>query len=214
MKIENIIFDFGGVVLDIEPELTVKEFAKLGFTDFNKIETPAFTQEIIQKFEKGIYTPEVFRNKLRSFLNVKATDQQIDEAWNALLFDIPRERIEVIEEVKKKYPIYLLSNSNEIHYDLYVRDLQLRFGYQEFDALFNKAYFSFDLHLIKPDPDIYEFVMYQHNLKPQTTLFIDDKEENIETAKALGFKTYLLKAPERIRDLFNGGVLKENLLID
>jgi hypothetical protein len=111
------------------------------------------------------------------------TDQEIDGAWNALLFDIPAERIKVIEEVKKNYKILLLSNSNEIHYDLYVRDLQLRFGYREFDELFDKAYFSFDLHLAKPDPDIYEFVMYQHKLKPEETLLIDDRTDNIEAMK-------------------------------
>ncbi len=213
INIENIIFDFGGVVLDIDPNLTIKEFNKLGFTDFEKLNSSFFINDIVKKFEKGIFTPEVFRNKLRDFLKIDVTDQQIDEAWNALLFDIPRERIEVIEQVKKHYPVYLLSNSNEIHYDLYVRDLQLRFGYREFDDLFTKAYFSFDLHLCKPDPDIYEFVIYQHALKPETTLFIDDKKENIATAKSLGLKTYLLTSPERIRDMFNDGLLKENIIL-
>ena len=214
MKIENIIFDFGGVVLDIDPQLTVKEFEKLGFKHKEKIDTPEFTRDLLCKFEKGIFTPEIFRKKLREFLEIDVDDQQLDDAWNALLYDIPRERIEVIEEVKKHYPIFLLSNSNEIHYDLYVRDLQLRFGYREFDELFTKAYFSFDLHLCKPEPEIYEFVMYQHGLNPDTTLFIDDKEENIATAKKVGFKTYRLKAPERVRDIFENGVLKKGLAIE
>ncbi len=213
MKIENIIFDFGGVIIDIDPQLTVKEFAKLGVKDFGKLDNREFIEGIIKKFEKGIYTPEVFRKKMRSFLKFDATDQQLDDAWNALLYDIPRERIEVIEEVKKYYPIYLMSNSNEIHYDLYVRDLQLRFGYREFDKLFNKAYFSFDLHLIKPETDIYEFVIYQHNLNPKTTLFIDDKDENIDTAINVGLKTYCLKPPQRIRDIFTNGILNEGLTI-
>ncbi len=213
MKIENIIFDFGGVVLDIDPELTVKEFGKLGVKDLKIFESPDFVKNIVRKFERGIYTPEIFRNKIREFLNIDATDQQIDDAWNALLFDIPAERIKVIEDVKKHYDIYLLSNSNEIHYDLYVRDLQLRFGYREFDELFNKAYFSFDLHMCKPDPDIYEFVIFQHNMNPETTLFIDDKEENINAAKELGLKALLLKSPVRIRDVFENGILKNGLKI-
>ncbi len=213
MKIENIIFDFGGVVLDIDPELTVKEFGKLGVEDLEIFNTSDFVKSIVRKFERGIFTPEVFRDKIREFLKIDATDQQIDDAWNALLFDIPAERIKVIEDVKKHYSIYLLSNSNEIHYDLYVRDLQLRFGYREFDELFNKAYFSFDLHMCKPDPDIYEFVLYQHNMNPETTLFIDDKEENINAAKALGLKTFLLKPPLRIRDIFDKGVLNGDLKI-
>ncbi len=211
MDIKNIIFDFGGVVLDIDPQLTVNEFIKLGFKDFDKLLTPEFTEEIIGKFERGILTPEVFRTKLKSFLNIDVTDQQLDDAWNSLLYDTPRERIEIIEEVKKNYQIILLSNSNEIHYDLFVRDLQLRFGYREFDELFHKAYFSFDLHLQKPDPDIYEFVINQHGLVPENTLFIDDKTENIEAAKKLGLKTYQLNKPERVRDIFKDGKLNPDL---
>ena len=213
MDIKNIIFDFGGVVIDIDPQLTVNEFVKLGFTNYEKLMSHVFVDDIIAKFEKGILTPELFRVKLREFLELDVTDQELDDAWNALLFDIPRERIEVIEKVKKNYSIYLLSNSNEIHYDLFVRDLQLRFGYQEFDSLFEKAYFSFDLHLLKPDPEIYEFVLNQHGMIPGETLFIDDKPENIEAAKNLGIRTHLLSKPQRIRDIFTDGKLIEGLEI-
>lgn len=213
MNIENIIFDFGGVILDIDPGLTIKEFGKLGVENPEIFERPDFVTNIVRKFERGIFTPEIFRARLRDYLKLDATDQQIDDAWNALLFDIPAERIKVIEEVKKHYSIFLLSNSNEIHYDLYVRDLQLRFGYREFDELFNKAYFSFDLHMCKPNPDIYEFVLYQHNMNPGTTLFVDDKKENINTAKELGLKTLLLEPPLRIRDVFEKGILKDNVSI-
>lgn len=207
MNIKNIIFDFGGVILDIDPQLTVNEFTKLGFTDLNKVFTPEFTNDIIGKFERGILTPEVFRKKIKAFLEIDITDQQLDYAWNSLLYDIPAERIEIIEKVKKNYQIFLLSNSNEIHYDLYVRDLQLRFGYREFDELFHKAYFSFDLHLLKPNPEIFEFIINQHGLISGETLFIDDNTENIEAAKKLGMKTHQLNKPERVRDIFKDGVL-------
>ncbi len=213
MAVKNIIFDFGGVVLDIDPQLTLNEFVKLGFKDMERLMSDTSLLDIIAKFERGIYTPEIFRSKIREFLNLDVTDQQIDEAWNALLYDIPRERIEVIEAVKNNYQIFLLSNSNEIHYDLYLRDLQLRFGYQEFDNLFHKAYFSFDLHLSKPNPEVYEFVMNQHELDAGETLFIDDNEDNIAAAKALGMKTYQMKKPERVRDIFVDGRLKEGLAI-
>ena len=213
MEIKTIIFDFGGVILDIDPQLTINHFEKLGMANSSKFLEKKFIDNVIKKFEKGILTPEVFREKVKECANMSFSDQEIDEAWNALLFDIPAERIQVIEQVKKQYKIMLLSNSNEIHYDLYVRDLQLRFGYREFDDLFDKAYFSFDLHLAKPNPDIYEFVMYQHKLKPEETLFIDDRLENIEAARSLGWKTYHLKSPERIRDIFNDGVLIDGLNI-
>ncbi len=212
MAIENIIFDFGGVILDIDPQLTINELVKLGYHSKEKLNSKDFYLNVIRKFERGIYTPEIFRDKLRDYLQLELTDQQVDDAWNALLFDIPRERIEVIEKVKKNYPIFLLSNSNEIHYDLYVRDLQLRFGYREFDELFNKSYFSFDLHMCKPDPDVYSFVIYQEHLNPAHTLFVDDREENLEGARKVGLRTYLLAEPERIRDIFDeNGLLKQGL---
>ncbi|MCB2207270.1 MAG: HAD family phosphatase [Bacteroidetes bacterium] len=213
-NIKTIIFDFGGVILDIDPQITIKEFQKMGFKDVAKTKSKEFIEDIIRKFERGIYTPEVFRKKLRAFLELDVSDQKLDDAWNALIYDIPAERIEILEQVKKNYQMLLLSNSNEIHYDLYVRDLQLRFGYREFDELFDKAYFSFDMHLSKPDPEVYEFIINQHNLKPSQTLFIDDNEENIAAASKLGLKTYLLAKPERVRDIFENGVLKPGLEIN
>ena len=105
----------------------------------------------------------------------------------------------------------MLSNSNEIHYDLYVRDLQLRFGYREFDDLFNMAYFSFDLHMNKPNPEIFEFVINQHELVPEKTLFIDDSEENILAAQKLGLKTYHISKPVKVRHLFEDGKLIDDL---
>ncbi len=211
--IRNIIFDFGGVVLDIDPSLTLKELANLGFKNTEVFVTPDFQEGVMNKFERGILTPEKFRQKVRESIGAEVSDQKIDDAWNALLLDIPKERIAVIEAVRNNYKTFLLSNSNEIHYDVYVRDLQLRFGYREFDQLFDKAYFSFDLHLSKPNPEIFEFVLNQHRLVPAETLFIDDTFEHIEAARKLGLKTYHLQKPERLRDIFANGRLKDDLAI-
>ncbi len=213
MKIKTIIFDLGGVVLDIDPQLSINEFKKLGLKDDSLFKNNEFIDNVIRKFEKGILTPEVFRKRIREYTGLDLTDQQIDDAWNAILYDIPAERIKVLEEVKKNYKILLFSNSNEIHYDLYVRDLQLRFGYREFDDLFDKAYFSFDMHLSKPDVDGYEYIMYQNNLIPEETLFIDDLPANLKTAKSLGWKTYRMAQPLRVRDIFTNGKLNDGLEI-
>ena len=211
-QIETIIFDFGGVILDIDPLLTMNEFGKLGAKELDEDQLQFLIKNIIRKFEKGVFTPEIFRKKIKEFLHIEnVSDQDLDDAWNALLFDSPQKRIEAIESVKKNYTILLLSNSNEIHYDLFVRDLQLRFGYREFDDLFDKAYFSFDLHMAKPDSEIYEFLIYQHDLDPGKTLFIDDSEENIRSAQKLGIQTYLIKKPVKVRHLFKDGKLIENL---
>lgn len=211
--IKNIIFDFGGVILDIDPQLTINELKKLGVDDATLFLSKDFQENVMDKFERGILTPEGFRQKVREVVNADVCDQEIDDAWNALLLDIPKERIAVIEQVKQNYQIFLLSNSNEIHYELYLRDLQLRFGYHEFDQLFHKAYFSFDLHLSKPNPEIFEFVLNQHKLVPAETLFIDDTLQHIEAARKLGLRTYHLVKPQRVRDLFVDGWLKEDLAV-
>jgi FMN phosphatase YigB (HAD superfamily) len=210
--IKNIIFDFGGVILDIDPMQTLVALQELGFEDIKRFEDKEFQSNIIQKFERGIISPETFRNKVREFMQLKVCNQDLDDAWNALLFDIPENRIRVLEEVKKNYSIFLLSNSNEIHYDMYLRDLQLRFGYHNFDQLFDKAYFSFDLHLNKPNPEIFEFIMDQHKMRPDQTLFIDDSIQHIETARLLGIHTYHLVKPEKVRDLFKDGMIRPDLI--
>ena len=141
-KIKNIIFDLGGVILDIDETVVYKELEKLGINTTELAHSKEFI-ELMSKFDTGVYTAPTFRKKAKALLGLdKMTDKRFDDIWNAMLLDIPRERIEAIEKVKKHYKIFLMSNTNVIHYDLYIRDLQLRFGYNEFDELFHKSYFS------------------------------------------------------------------------
>jgi putative hydrolase of the HAD superfamily len=211
-KIKNIIFDLGGVILDIDENIVYKELEKMGVNITELAHSKDFI-DIMSKFDTGIYTAPTFRRKMKALVGQdKMTDQRFDATWNAMLLDIPRERIEAIEQVKKHYKIFLMSNTNEIHYDLYVRDLQLRFGYNEFDALFNKSYFSFDIHLEKPDPRFFELILDHEGLVPEETLFIDDTAANIKVAKSLGINTYHISRDELVRNLFENGVLKEGLV--
>ena len=211
-KIKNIIFDLGGVILDIDENIVYKELEKLGICTSELARSKEF-MEIMSKFDTGIYTAPTFRKKMKSLIGLeKMTDQRFDAIWNAMLLDIPRERIEAIEKVKKHYKIFLMSNTNVIHYDLYVRDLQLRFGYNEFDELFNKSYFSFAEHLEKPDPRFFELILDHEGLMPEETLFIDDSKKNIEAAQTLGIRTYHISREELVRNLFVNGVLKEGVV--
>ena len=211
-KIKNIIFDLGGVILNIDENIVYKELEKMGVNIAELAHSKDFI-DIMSKFDTGIYTAPTFRRKMKALVGQdKMTDQRFDAIWNAMLLDIPRERIEAIEQVKKHYKIFLMSNTNEIHYDLYVRDLQLRFGYNEFDALFNKSYFSFDIHLEKPDPRFFELILDHEGLQPEETLFIDDTAANIKVAKSLGINTYHISRDELVRNLFENGVLKEGVV--
>ncbi len=211
-KIKNIIFDLGGVVLDIDEGIIVKELEKMDISVKELFHSEEFN-DVMSKFDTGIYTAPTFRKRMKALIGQeKMTDQRFDAIWNSMLLDIPRERIEAIEKVKKHYKIFLMSNSNVIHYDLYVRDLQLRFGYNEFDELFNKSYFSFAEHLEKPDPRFFELILDHEGLVPEETLFIDDTEANIKAAQSLGIRTYHIGRDELVRNLFEGGVLKEGVV--
>lgn len=213
MDISSIIFDFGGVILDIDPQLTIKALRDLGFKEWQKLDSPEFYKEVIFPLEKGLDSPEVFRDKMRDYLQMNLTDEQINAAWNALLFPLTEDRIRLLEKAKKHYSIFLLSNSNFIHYQEFVKDLSTHFGYHLFDDLFDKAYFSFELQLIKPYRKIYEYVLRDQNLDPARTLFIDDREDNIEGAAQTGLKTFHLGNGARLIDLFDdSGKLKEPLL--
>ena len=211
-KIKNIIFDLGGVILDIDENIVYKELEKMGINISELAHSKEF-MDIFSKFDIGVYTAPTFRKKIKALLGQeKMTDQRFDAIWNSMLLDIPLERIEAIEKVKKHYKIFLMSNSNVIHYDLYVRDLQLRFGYNEFDELFNKSYFSFAEHLEKPDPRFFELILDHEGLIPEETLFIDDTAENIEVAKSLGIHTYHIRRDELVRNLFENGILKDGIV--
>ncbi len=210
-KIKNIIFDLGGVVLDIDENVVYKELDKLGVNVSELAHSKEFI-EIMSKFDTGVYTAPTFRKKMKELIGQeKMTDEKFDFIWNSMLLDIPRERIEALEQIRKHYKIFLMSNSNEIHYDLYIRDLQLRFGYNEFDKLFNKSYFSFDIHLEKPDPRFFELILDHEILLPEETLFIDDTAANIKVAKSLGISTYHISREELVRNLFVNGVLKDEI---
>lgn len=212
-KIKNIIFDLGGVILDIDERIVFRELENMG-VNIEEVSHSTEFMEVMSKFDTGIYTARTFRKRMKLLLGQeKMTDEKFDSIWNAMLLDIPRERIEAIEKVKQHYKIFLMSNTNEIHYDLYVRDLQLRFGYKEFDALFDKSYFSFAEHLEKPDPRFFELILDHESLNPDETLFIDDTLTNVEAARALGIKVYNIRRDELVRDLFLNGILKKDIAI-
>ena len=213
LDIRNIVFDFGGVIIDIDPYAIVNQMNKMGFSVVDKMKEPAFL-EIVKRIEKGIINASTFREEVKNYLNISISDAFFDEMWNSMLYDIPERRINLVKQLKQNYHVYLLSNTNEIHYDMFVRDLQLRYGYREFDNLFDKAFFSFALHLAKPDPDIYRFVLDSYDMLPEQTLFIDDTDENIESARSLGIHTLKVEMGSRIVDLFEDGILKGDVEVD
>jgi putative hydrolase of the HAD superfamily len=165
-------------------------------------------QEVFVRFEKGEITPAGFRELIREHTGKDLSDGQIDAAWNSIIKDIPTYRIELIERLKKNYRVFLLSNSNSIHYDYYNRYVRESFGYESLDVIFDRAWYSFRMGLYKPDPEIFKRVLKEGGLVAEETLFIDDMERNVEAAKDVGLHGYHLKAGEDVTAIFKDGKLQ------
>lgn len=201
-KTKNIIFDFGGVILNIDYQLTIDAFKEIGMNNFEMAYSQASQIHLFDNLEKGLISPEQFRDGIRLASGLDLSDEKIDYAWNKIILDLPKHRIDLILKIKNNYNCFLLSNTNIIHYDLYIKQLQ-NLGMNSFDDVFLKAYFSFEMGMRKPDAEIFEFVLKQESLNADETLFIDDSIQHIETANTLGINTYHLKNKEDITLLFN-----------
>jgi putative hydrolase of the HAD superfamily len=206
-SVKNIIFDFGGVICNIDIKLSEKEFRALGFKGFNPSYSVEESEDIFRKLEGGKITIPQFTSALKKHLYPDVTDDQVIEAWNAMILDIPPQRIRLLEEVRKSYRIFILSNSNEIHYNKYLDDFRSNYGYNSFEDLFEKAWFSFKIHLQKPSPEVFRFVINEGMLNPSETLFIDDTIQQINAAQNAGLKTCHLCPPEEITGLFESTFL-------
>ena len=205
-SLKNIIFDFGGVICDLDISRTIEKFKAFGlprqeFMNDQKEQDRQF-ELLVSSYETGRISSQQFREAIRNHYSVPPTDAAIDDAWNALLLDIPPQRIKLLEDIRKTYRIFLLSNSNEIHYLKYLHDFSQKYGYAGFDDLFEKAYFSFQVHLSKPDPSIFRLVLEDSNLLASETLFIDDTLIHVESAARSGITGYHLKEGEDLVSLF------------
>jgi FMN phosphatase YigB (HAD superfamily) len=202
VEYEAIIFDLGGVLLNLNYSLTSEAFKKLGLADFDTIYSQAQQEGIFDDFETGKSDPAQFRQKLRAWIGNEVSDNQIDHAWNAMLLDMPLNRIKLLQNLKKDYRIFLLSNTNEIHLQEVFRILTSSHGSPDFSGIMEKQYFSCREGLRKPDPNIFYKVLRDNNLNPERTLFIDDSIQHILGAQTTGLKTHHLLPGEDILNLF------------
>jgi len=199
--IKNIIFDLGGVFLNIDFQLTSKAFNDLGVLDFNEMFTQHFSNPLFELLETGKISEEEFYDAFRKESKSNLSNKQIKEAWNALLLDFPKERIDWLEKIGNKYRIFLFSNTNQIHYDYFIEDFATQFSGKRFDSFFQKAYYSQHLGLRKPYPESFQAIIDEQGLEVGETLFIDDTIKNVEAAQNLGLQTIHLKHPLTVLDL-------------
>ncbi|MBC5772870.1 HAD family phosphatase [Pontibacter sp. KCTC 32443] len=201
-NIKNIIFDLGGVIINIDYNKSLRELLKYSKTGSAMEFTQKAQSQLFDLYETGNSTCEQFRNNLRSEYNLEATDEEIDAAWNAMLLDIPQERIDLLQELGKKYRIFLLSNTNAIHLKKFNELVAHSFTIPNLDSLFEQSYYSHLVGKRKPDAAIFEQILAENNLDRTETLFIDDSIQHINSADSLGINTLHLQPPLTINEFF------------
>ncbi len=200
--IKNIIFDLGGVIINLSVDKTHQAFATLSGLPVDEIKTRVHHGAFFHDFERGLITDHEFREHLRESLNLNVSDSQLDAAWNAMLLDIPRARIQLLERLKSHFNIYLLSNTNNIHLQRFNGIVEQLTGKPTIDHYFHDAYYSHLLKLSKPDVAIYQHVLGQHAMLPQETIFLDDNKDNLAGANKVGIQTFHVGHPDQIFSLF------------
>jgi len=192
-KIKNIIFDYGNVIFEIDFKKAQNALLQLGIDNIDEFFGHKGHADLFSDLETGAINPAQFRQGIRDAAKNNAlTDEQIDAAWNSLLIGVPKNVHEVLLDVKQHYRTFLLSNTNEIHYNYILDYLKREYKIDNNDHLFEKAYYSQLMLLRKPNVEIFERVLKENNLLAEETLFIDDSPQHLLGAQKAGMNTLLM----------------------
>ena len=186
--IKNIIFDLGGVLFDINYHLTAEAFEKLGVKDFKNIFAKKGQADVIDRLEEGKIGVEELTNELSVLCGINLSNQQVIDAWNVMLFNIPAARLQLISELRKKYRVFLYSNINEIHEIAVHQRLQDKHGIKNLENYFDKVYYSHLIGMRKPNKEGFLHIINDQQIDPKETLFIDDSPQHIEGALKSGLQ--------------------------
>ncbi len=208
METRNLILDMGGVILDVDYSRIFVEFGKYGCKDIYSFFTQQEQIPLVDDFEKGLITPSQFREEARKLIAKDLTDDVLNEIWNSMVLGVRKQDVELLKVLRKKYDkVFLFSNTNEIHVEFVKKMFFDAMGYDVFGTLFDKVYFSNEIHLRKPDTESFEFVVNDAGVERSNTIFIDDTVKNIKGAETIGLKTYLLDNNQTLTQIFNRGII-------
>jgi len=201
--INSIIFDFGGVLINIDYKATIRAFKELGIENFDAMYTQANQSNLFNDLETGKISPPSFINQLLDYLPSGTSPNKVVGAWNKMILNVPKENIRLLNRLKKEgYSIFLLSNTNEIHIKKALQEWA-KVSTKRPDEIFDKVYYSFELQMRKPNRVIYDFVCKEQGLNPEQTLFIDDSIQHINGASLSGLQTFHLTSDKSILDYFS-----------
>ncbi len=197
-----IIFDLGGVIINLDYNATVREFKNLGITNFDAVFSKARQADLADKFERGEISSDDFFAEITRLSELNLSRHELEKAWNAMLLDIPKGRLDLIQKIGQTRPVFLLSNTNHAHTQAYNQTIKANFGAENLDPWFSKVYLSFEMGKRKPEARIFTQVIEENNLNPATTLFIDDSPQHVEGARKVGLQAHHLTDEQDIRTLF------------
>ncbi len=199
--IKAIIFDLGGVVLDIDISKTNQAFRDLGFDNIDEYFGLGHAGDFFRDYEDGTIGDEEFVQRIAEMLGGRIGYDKIIDAWNSLLLQFPPKRIKFLEQLKGHYRLFLFSNTNGIHLNAFHRMFREAFDGRELDTLFEKVYYSHVAGFRKPDAKGFQEILKENALEPGETIFIDDAKVNVEAAERLGIQGIWLEPGKSIEDL-------------
>lgn len=200
--IKNLIIDLGGVIINLTRNRCIEAFEQLGVEDIRENVVNNYQhKDLFMQLELGRITVDEFHEGIRKLSRQPLTDAQIDAAWIAMLGDVPADKLSLLLDLKKKYNTFLLSNTNIIHWEWIKQTFFTTEQWQASD-FFHDIYLSYELHMAKPDADIFEYVLSHASIRPEETLLIDDASPNCRTAETIGMRTYTAQPREDWSHLF------------
>ena len=199
---KNIIFDLGGVIINIDYFKTEQMFVDNGIANFGELFSQMKQSDLFDRLETGKIGELDFYNELRSVAESDISDGVIKDCWNAMLLDIPKERLDLLSKLKEEgYRIFLFSNTNIIHLVAFNQIAKEQHGLENLDGFFETAYYSHEFGRRKPHAESFQAILDKESLKPEDTLFIDDTMMHVEGARKTGMLAHFLTGGEAITDL-------------
>lgn len=188
--LKNYIFDLGGVLLDIRMQNAYERFAALGLPHA-ELEQGGSVYKLMEDYQLGFVTSKEFCQQVAEKCNTATTPRDIEDAWNSICLDVPSRKLDALRRLRKTESIAtvsLLSNTNALHWECCCKNWFNANG-NRLEDFFDKIFLSQELHLQKPDPEIFNTAIRELGASPAETIFIDDSAVNTAAAAACGLKT-------------------------
>jgi len=203
-EIKNIILDLGVVILNVDYEKTIDAFAELGIVNAAYISSKAQQDPVFDQWEKGEISASEFCDHIRRIIqDTSITEEAIFAAWNAMLGDLPYERLSLLRKIKNRYRLFLLSNTNAVHLPFFKQIIKEKYGLENLSSIFEKEYYSHLIGMRKPEERVFDHVISENQLHKEETLFVDDSSQHVEGGNRAGIPSVLLEPDKTLLDLFD-----------